>query len=92
MRMTARATIRLASALWMLGVAGCSSSTPSHESAGLEGTELHFNLDQCQPQGGGLFKCPAIDKPICNPDYVGTDVQCVRIGKSGKVIIQQLQY
>ncbi len=31
-------------------------------------TELTFDINLCQQQGPGLYKCPAIDKAICNPD------------------------
>ncbi len=81
-----------ASALWMLSLAGCSSSTPTPESAALKRTELTFDINKCQQLGAtGLYKCPAIDKPICNPDYTGTDIQCVRINKNGTVVVQQMQ-
>jgi hypothetical protein len=75
----------------MLTLAGCSSSTPAPESAALARTELRFNLNQCQQLSPGLFKCPAIDKPICNADYTGTPVECLRIDKQGSVYVQQLQ-
>ncbi len=81
----------LISALWMLGLAGCASSTPAPESAAANSTVMNFNLDTCQQLEPGLYKCPAIDKPICNPDYAGANVQCVRIGKQGSVFVQQLQ-
>jgi predicted component of type VI protein secretion system len=74
--------------LGLLAVGGCSSSEPSPaEQAALAKTELHFSLDQCQPLDANLFKCPAADKPICNPDYNG-QVECVRIGPKGSVFVQ----
>jgi len=80
------------SALGMLLLAGCSSSTPTPESAALKRTELSFDINKCEQLGAtGLYKCPAIDKPICNPDYTGTDVQCVKVNKNGTVIVQQMQ-
>ena len=84
-------TIGLISALFMLGLTGCSASTPAPDSAALKHTELTFNINQCQQLSPGLFKCPAIDKPICNPDYTGTPVECIRIGKSGSLFVQQLE-
>jgi hypothetical protein len=54
----------------------------------MEKTELRFSLDQCQPYSGNLYKCPAIDKPVCNPDYNG-DVECVRIGPKGSIFVQR---
>lgn len=84
--------VGLASALWMLSLAGCSSSTPAPESASMKRTQLSFDINQCQQLGAaGLYKCPAIDKAICNPDYTGTDVECLRINKSGSVVVQQMQ-
>jgi hypothetical protein len=70
-------------------LAACSSSsTPSaSQQAALPKTELHFDLNACQDLGGGLYKCPALDQPICNPDYKG-QVQCVRIGPKGSVFVE----
>lgn len=72
----------------LLALGGCSSSTtPPGQVAAMEKTELHFSLDQCQPLDANLFKCPAMDKPICNPDYNG-QLECVRIGPKGSVFVQ----
>jgi hypothetical protein len=87
----AKAATCLISALWVLGLAGCSSSTPAPESASTKGAVMNFNLDTCQQLEPGLYKCPAIDKPICNPDYAGSSVECVRVGKKGSVFVQQLE-
>ena len=74
--------------LGLLALAGCSSSEPSAATqAGLAKTELHFDINACQPIEPGLYKCPAADKPICNPDYNG-QAECVRIGPKGSVFIQ----
>jgi len=75
--------------LTMLAVGGCSSSPePSAaQQAALAKTELHFDINKCQELGAGLYKCPAADKPICNPDYNG-QVECVRIGPKGSVFVQ----
>ena len=76
------------SVLGFLALAGCSSSEPSAaQQASMAKTELHFSLDQCQPIEPGLYKCPAADKPICNPDYNG-QLECVRIGPKGSVFVQ----
>ena len=84
----ARRTISAIAVLGLLALGGCSSSEPSSaEQAGLAKTELHFSLDQCQPLDANLYKCPASDKPICNPDYNG-QVECVRIGPKGSVFVQ----
>ena len=74
--------------LGMLALAGCSSSEPSAtQQAALAKTELHFNLGECQQLDANLYKCPAADKPICNPDYNG-QAECVRIGPKGSVFVQ----
>ena len=74
--------------LGMLALGGCSSSEPSPaKQAALAQTELHFDLNQCQDLGAGLYKCPASDKPICSPDYNG-QVECVRTGPKGSVFVQ----
>jgi len=74
--------------LGLLALGGCSSSDPSAaQQASLAKTELHFDINQCQDMGAGLYKCPASDKPICNPDYNG-NVECVRIGPKGSVFVQ----
>ncbi len=82
--------IVLASAvLGLLALGGCASSTPppAPEQASMAKTELHFDLNKCQPISAGLYKCPSTDKPICNPDYNG-QVECVRIGPKGSVFVQ----
>lgn len=73
----------------LLTLGGCSSSPdPSaSQQAALSKTELHFDVNKCQDMGAGLYKCPASDKPICNPDYNGS-VECVRIGPKGGIFIQ----
>src|ERR1700733_8795567 len=68
-------------------LSGCSSSAPTPEVAAMEKTELHFSLDKCQQLADvNLYKCPAVDKPICNPDYNG-QLDCVRVGHSGSVYV-----
>jgi hypothetical protein len=75
----------------MLGLSvlgGCSSSTPPPaQQAAVAKTELHFDLNKCQQMEAGLYKCPASDKAICNPDYNG-QAECVRIGPNGSVYVQ----
>jgi predicted component of type VI protein secretion system len=74
--------------LGLLALSGCSSSTPPPaEQAALAKTELHFDLNKCEPIEPGLYKCPASDKAICNPDYNG-QAECVRIGPKGSVFVQ----
>ena len=72
--------------LGFLALAGCSSSSPPAGSAEQHAT-FHFNLDQCQPLQANLYKCPAADKPICNPDYSGP-LECIRTGPKGSIFVQ----
>jgi hypothetical protein len=84
----AKRTISVIAVLGLLALGGCSTSEPSAATqAGLAKAELHFDINQCQDLGAGLYKCPASDKPICNPDYNG-QVECVRIGPKGSVFVQ----
>src|SRR5208337_5473635 len=82
---------RAASAIAVLGLlalGGCSSSEPPPaQQAAMAKTELHFDLGKCQQIEPGLYKCPAADKAICNPDYNG-QAECVRIGPKGSVFVQ----
>jgi hypothetical protein len=78
----------LAVSLGMLALGGCSSSTAAPpEEAALAKTELHFDINKCEMIEPGLYKCPAADKAICNPDYNG-QAECVRIGPKGSVFVQ----
>jgi hypothetical protein len=84
----ARRTISVIAVLGLLTLGGCSTSEPSAATqAGLAKAELHFDINKCEDLGAGLYKCPASDKPICNPDYNG-QVECVRIGPKGSVFVQ----
>lgn len=72
-------------------LSGCSSSAsaPTPEVGTMEKTELHFSLDKCQQLSDvNLYKCPAVDKPVCNPDYNG-QLDCVRVGRNGSVYVQK---
>ncbi len=84
------ATIGFVSAIWTLSLGGCASTTAAPPAA-LKSTELSFNINKCEMLGAGLYKCPAIDKPICNPDYTGTPVECLHTDKNGNITVQQLQ-
>jgi hypothetical protein len=87
-RRIAKHTVSAVAMLGLLALAGCSASEPSPaQQAALAKTELHFNLGECQQLEPSLYKCPAADKPICNPDYNG-QVNCVRIGPNGSVYVQ----
>ena len=84
----AKRAISTITVLGLLALGGCSSSEPSAATqAALAKTELCFDINACQQIEPGLYKCPAADKPICNPDYNG-QAECVRIGPKGSVFIQ----
>ena len=55
----------LAASLAMLALGGCSSQNadtpPSNPVA------VNFALDKCQQLDANLYKCPAVDQPICTP-------------------------
>ncbi|MGO9604457.1 MAG: hypothetical protein ACLQAT_13890 [Candidatus Binataceae bacterium] len=67
------------------GAASCSmfgsSGTPANS------VEMSFDLSKCEQQGPNLYKCPAIDKPVCTQDFSQPDVQCIRVGKKGNVFV-----
>ena len=87
-RGNAKRAILAIAGLGLLALGGFSSSTPPPaQEAAMKKTELHFDLNKCQQIEGGLYKCPASDKAICNPDYNG-QAECVRIGPKGSVFVQ----
>jgi hypothetical protein len=49
--------------------------------------ELKFDLTKCQQINPNIYKCPAIDKPICTTEYNQPGVECVHIGKKGSVFV-----
>lgn len=65
---------------------GCSTSSSPDTSPGQKQVIANFDLSKCDSQGSGLYKCPAVDKPICDSTYSG-DVECVKIGKKGSVFV-----
>jgi hypothetical protein len=77
----------LAASLGMLALGGCSSQNadvpPEHP------MQVNFALEKCQQLDANLYKCPAVDQPICTPEFVRTDVNCVRIGPKGSVFVQR---
>jgi predicted component of type VI protein secretion system len=84
----AKRVISTIAVLGLLALAGCSSSEPSPaQQAALAKTELHFDINKCEQIEPGLYKCPASDKAICNPDYNG-QAECVRIGPKSSVFVQ----
>ena len=79
-------------AIVMLTVAGCGSQpnlTPAEQKAG-DYEEMNFDLDKCLPIAPNLYRCPAVDKPICTTEFSRPDIECVRIGAKGRVFVQKL--
>ncbi|MGA9724642.1 MAG: hypothetical protein WBQ86_19455 [Candidatus Binatus sp.] len=80
----------LAVGLGMLALGGCSSQTadqpPEHP------INANFALEKCQQLEANLYKCPAIDQPLCTPEFNRTDVNCVRVGPKGSVFVQRGGY
>ena len=81
----------LAASLGMLALGGCSSSQPVDTSAANQATALNFSLEKCQPIEPNLYKCPAVDQPICTPEFTRQDYNCVRIGPKGSVFVMRQQ-
>ena len=77
----------LAASLGMLALGGCSSQDadkpPEHPMM------ANFALEKCQQLEPNLYKCPAVDQPLCTPEFNRTAINCVRIGPKGSVFIQR---
>jgi hypothetical protein len=80
------ARIVLIATLGLAPILGCATSSSPDSSPNQRQVIANFDLSKCANQGGGLYKCPAIDKPICDSNYSG-DVECVKIGKKGSVFV-----
>ncbi|HUY28776.1 MAG TPA: hypothetical protein VMV27_15300 [Candidatus Binataceae bacterium] len=77
----------LGASLGMLALGGCSSL--STDQAPAQPTQANFQLDKCQQIEPNLYKCPAVDKSICTPEFIRTDVDCIRVGPKGSVFVQR---
>jgi len=64
------------------GIGSAQAPTPQQKQL-----ELNFDLTKCEPMGPNLYKCPAIDKPICTPEFSRPDIVCIRVGKKGNVFV-----
>lgn len=73
-------------AFLMIGLGGCSMFSPSPETAAQKQVLATFDVSKCQTVDVNIYKCPAVDKPVCTADYTGT-LECVRVGKNGSVYI-----
>jgi hypothetical protein len=76
--------------LAMAATAGCSGQQPAAPSAAADKAVMNFDLGKCEPIETGLYKCPAIDKPICDPGFARNDVVCVKVNKSGSVLVESM--
>jgi hypothetical protein len=89
-RMRIVSAAALAASLGMLALGGCSSQNadvpPEQPMA------VNFALEKCQQLEANLYKCPAVDQPMCTPEFNRTDVNCVRIGPKGSVFVQRGGY
>jgi hypothetical protein len=74
----------IAIAALLRGIA-VAQSTPTTSKG--QRVELKFDLSKCEPMGPNLYKCPALDKPICTPEFNQPDVVCIHIGKKGSVFV-----
>jgi hypothetical protein len=77
----------LAASLGMLAFGGCSSQTADQPPA--NPVQVNFALDKCQQLDANLYKCPAVDQPICTPQFVRTDINCIRVGPKGSIFVQR---
>jgi hypothetical protein len=66
---------------------GCSSTAPS-ETASQKQVLANIDVLKCQTVDVNVYRCPAIDKPVCTPDYRGT-LECIRIGKNGSIYVAE---
>jgi hypothetical protein len=80
----------LAATLGMLALGGCSSQDADKPPE--TPMMANFALDKCQQLEANLYKCPAIDQPLCTPEFNRGDVNCVRIGPKGSVFVQRGGY
>ena len=78
------------STLLVLG-AGCSTAANQGPGAQSRGAELNFDLSKCQAIDENMYRCPAIDKPICNPKYTPAGVECIKLGRQGGVYVMSVQ-
>jgi hypothetical protein len=77
----------IAASIGMLALGGCSSQSAEQPTA--PPMNANFALEKCQVLGPNLYKCPAVDQPLCTPEFTRTDINCVHIGPKGSVFIQR---
>jgi len=79
--------VALAASLGMLALGGCSSQNADQPTE--KPVAVNFALEKCQQIEPNLYKCPAVDQPMCTPEFNRTDVNCVHIGPKGSVFVQR---
>jgi len=89
-RMRIVSATALAASLGMLALGGCSSENADKPPE--QPMAVNFALEKCQQLEANLYKCPAVDQPMCTPEFNRTDVNCVRIGPKGSVFVQRGGY
>lgn len=70
-------------------MAACSETSQQAQKHYLE---MHFDLSQCKPIAQNVYKCPAIDKPVCGPLYanIGNSAyECLALDKNGNVLVER---
>jgi len=80
----------LAAGSLAVALSSCSGQQESAQTAANNVIAMKFDLGQCQQLSPSLYKCPALDKPLCDPGYNKADVICVKVDSTG-VVLQQLQ-
>ena len=77
----------LAASLGMLALGGCSSQNADQPAEAP--MAVNMDLTKCEQIEPNLYKCPAVDKPMCTPQFNRTDINCVRIGPKGSIFVQR---
>lgn len=72
--------------LAMLAMSGCSSVTPSTETPAQKFASANFDLSKCEVLEPSLYRCPGVDRPLCDPDFSRDEVECVKITKHGVLL------
>lgn len=83
------ATCMATATIAILAMAGCSSVTPSADTPAEKAALANFDLSKCEVLEPSLYRCPEIDRPLCDPDFERNEVQCIKITKTG-VLLQEL--
>jgi hypothetical protein len=76
-------------AVLAITVVGCSWLMPPPETASQKQVLANIDVLKCQAVDVNVYRCPAIDKPVCTPDYRGT-LECIRLGKNGAVYVAEM--